>query len=104
MRRGFNPADLDPYDVFFDASGGRFHGRIIFVIRADAERIVGFTGRAVSPRMEPRYLFEGATDATLLWSYKFPKRAHTLVLCEGPFDALKVNVLGNRAGSGRPVA
>lgn len=89
---------------------GPFHGRIIFPILHDAE-MVNWTGRSIYPVEELRYLSlstdpENAKEKGLppavkpiteyLWRYDQLKTtdATCLVLTEGPFDALKVSVLG----------
>jgi hypothetical protein len=93
--RGFTDMKaLDRFDIVFNHHDARWHGRIIFPVR-HATKLVAMTGRAISTRMQPRYLAEGPIDQHLIWADRFPKSADTLVLCEGPFDALKVNLLGN---------
>lgn len=88
---------LDQFGIHFDHRDPRWHGRILFPV-TDAARIVAMTARAISNRMEPRYLAEGPVDRHLIWSDRFPPRSRILVLTEGPFDALKINLLGNRYG------
>ena len=95
-----DPAQLDRWDMRFDHHDQRWHGRILFGVRSMQHNgmLVAMTGRAISHRMEPRYLAEGAVDRHLIWTDRMPPKADTLILTEGPFDALKVNLLGNRHG------
>lgn len=89
--------NLDKWDIRYDHRDPRFHGRILFGVRSNSH-LVAITGRAVSQRMEPRYLAEGPVDQYLIWTDRMPRKADTLILTEGPFDALKVNLLGHKAG------
>jgi hypothetical protein len=96
--RGFDDMRvLDAYDIMFEARNRRWHGRILFPVKHEGQ-VVAMTGRGISDQAEPRYLAEGPVDRYLIWADRFPKHALTLVLTEGPFDALKVNVLGNAKG------
>ena len=90
---------LDKWDIRFDHHDKRWHGRILFGVRSIAAKgkLIAMTGRAIGTRMEPRYLAEGPVDRHLIWSDRMPPKADTLVLTEGPFDALKVNLLGRKA-------
>ena len=85
---------LDRWDILYDHRDERFHGRILFGVR-DKGKLVALTARAVGHRLQPRYLAEGPVDQHLIWADRMPAKADTLVLCEGPFDALKVNILGS---------
>jgi hypothetical protein len=118
--RGFNrddiPAIADRYDLRYCVRG-RFAGRIIFLIYQD-EKLTSWTGRSISERTNLRYMALSPDEDKekqaqglqwqeahapishhLLWfDDLMHSKAHTLVLCEGPFDALKINVLGRRMG------
>jgi hypothetical protein len=89
---------------------GPFSGRIIFPVM-HAGDLISWTGRTIYPAEELRYksLTTDAEAATkqgiepavapinqyLMWHDLVAcSRAKTFVLVEGPFDALKVNVLG----------
>lgn len=94
------------------AAIGKFKGRIIFPVKFEG-KLMTYTGRTVYPDVELRYktlsydpeLEEvpavGPISDYLLFYDKLKKNkddADTLVFCEGPFDALKVNVLGRPYG------
>lgn len=90
----------DRYGMYYAVDGDQ-RGRVIFTVvyRGD---LVGWTGRTVYGR-EPRYKAEGAVASRhLLWYDELEVRAiewaHTLILVEGPFDALKVDMLGRPEG------
>lgn len=102
-RRNFKRKDIwwatTRYDLRY-CTRGPFQGRIVFpVIYRD--QLLGWTGRSIYPGETLRYKTEGALTGQLLW-YDELKRdaewAHTIILCEGPFDALKVSVLGHYRG------
>jgi hypothetical protein len=103
QRRGFTNFDLGrmvDWDVRFDAKDTRFHGRILFGVRHQGQ-LVAMTGRAIGDRTEPRYLAHGDMTRSLIWTNRMKGlggHERLLVLCEGPFDALKVNILGNQLG------
>lgn len=93
---------------------GAFSNRIIFPVRFESQ-IVSWTGRTISKGDMIRYktlstnpeksksdgypLALGGIGEYLLWFDKLLKtRAKTICLVEGPFDALKVSVLGKDLG------
>lgn len=93
---------------------GSFAGRIIFPV-VFQRKLVAWTGRAISEDAKLRYKalsrdgertrkvgYEpalGAISHYLLWfDDLMVADADTIVLCEGPFDALKIRVLGRREG------
>lgn len=91
---------------------GKWKGRIIFPVRFEGQ-LMTYTGRTVYPDVELRYktlsydpeLEEfpavGPISDYLLWYDKLMANkigADVLIYCEGPFDALKVNVLGRPYG------
>jgi hypothetical protein len=68
---------------------GKWGGRIWFKLADLAGNVVGFTGRAMSPRLEPRYYTEVAQP--VLYIPKPPTRAQRIgIFVEGPFDALRL--------------
>lgn len=117
LDRGFTFKQIDRlskrYGVYY-AHSGAYKGRIIFTIYFDDE-LVAWTGRTVSERQELRYKALsvdperatregykpalGAISHYLLWYDDLMAcDADTIVMCEGPFDALKVDVLGYNRG------
>ncbi len=120
-QRGFDDLDLlaTCYGIRY-CSRGPFKGRIIFPIHHDG-KLVNWTGRTVYPKESEdgiRYRtlstdsgneMPGAPTAIgpvtdyLLWYDELrnnidPGRFDTIVLVEGPFDALRVDVLGYEDG------
>jgi hypothetical protein len=105
-RRGFSPTyvyDLfKRYDLVACADGGQWHGRIVFPVTMGG-RLVTWTGRHIGGH-PMRYLTLSVADTatpalspikeTVLWFDRLKKMSGTLVVCEGPFDALKINYLG----------
>lgn len=94
------------------ATSGPFKGRIIFPIEFEGE-LMTWTGRTIYAQEELRYrtlstdeeleehpAFGPINDYLLYFDELVENRmdCDTLVLCEGPFDALKVRVLGERYG------
>lgn len=117
INRGFNDliAMTEQYDLRY-CSRGSFKGRVIFLVYFDRQ-LVTWTGRTIYPSEELRYLTLstdsekaeqsgvdpaiGPTSDYLLWYDQLTDIAadmETLLICEGPFDALKINVLGQRHG------
>lgn len=114
--RGFLDRDISRskgYDVYY-ASRGLYKGRIIFVVREYGE-IVGWTGRTIYKDQMVRYKtlthdLEKASERgeipapnpishyLLFHDRLLYTPAHTIVLCEGPFDAWRVNLLGEVHG------
>lgn len=93
-------------------TSGRFKGRIIFPVTFEGE-LMTYTGRSVYPDEELRYktlsydpeLEEkpavGPISDYLLFYDKLLANKNdcdVLIYCEGPFDALKVNVIGRPHG------
>lgn len=115
--RDFDDHDIDNltrYWGVYYATNGPYRGRIIFTIR-HAGAIVAWTGRTIHAREELRYkalstdperaeregspVAHGAISHYLLWYDKLLSAGgETIVIVEGPFDALKINVLGWRDG------
>jgi hypothetical protein len=109
-RRGFKSDHVHDlfqrYDIRVVADGGQWHGRIIFPITMN-KRLVTWTGRHIggSPiRYLTLSIHDPETPAlqtikeTVLWYDQLKTASGTLVVCEGPFDALKVNYLGADRG------
>lgn len=105
-------------------TAGPFAGRVIFLVHMEGQ-LATWTGRAISPRAGRRYQAH-TPDPELAASWGLPPAAlpveqgllwyddllpggpllgsverpaaDTIYLCEGPFDSLKVNMLGWRHG------
>ena len=111
--RGFSYDDglkANDYGIYY-ASQGNYKGRIVFTVTVDNE-LVGWTGRTIYKSDQVRYKTlthdqEKAdergeipapapiSDYLLFHDRLDAARYGTLVLCEGPFDAWRVNLLGN---------
>lgn len=114
--RGFSLSQIaslsDEYGLRY-CKEGRFNGRIIFPVWYDGS-LVTWTGRTIYPHVDLRYkTLETTSDDPkritaagpitdyLLWYDQLidnVERADTLILCEGPFDSLKVSVIGRNYG------
>lgn len=110
--RGFTPRQIETMTEKYDlryCTRGPYAGRIIFPIYLDGV-LMSWTGRSISRHEAVRYKTlttkedkgraEGygtalAPSSELLLWYDdlFQTRAYDLVVVEGPFDALKMNVL-----------
>jgi hypothetical protein len=105
--------DTRDYGIYY-ASQGLYRGRIIFTVHHE-DRLVGWTGRTIFPSEIVRYQTltndkekaegRGETPANfpinnyLLWfDWLATCGLDTIVLCEGPFDAWRVNLLGASIG------
>jgi hypothetical protein len=116
-KRGFYDKDISrmtsDYGIRY-CTNGSYKGRIIFPVHY-MNKLVTWTGRTVYPSVELRYKtlsintekaeIEGVPQAAgsiteyLLWYDDLKKSyARTIVLVEGPFDALRVSVLGYNHG------
>lgn len=110
-RRGFTERDIDRmyerHGLMYAVDGKQRH-RIIFPVEHDGQ-LVTWTGRDIydselryktlstDPEVE-RYPALGPISDFLLWHDDIAEGGETLVLCEGPFDALKVRTLGRGRG------
>lgn len=114
--RGFNDRDIvraTGYGVYY-ATQGLYKGRILFAVEEYGE-LVGWTGRTIHPSVEVRYKTlthdvekaseRGETPAPnpishylLFHDRLLATPADTLILCEGPFDSWRVNLLGEVHG------
>jgi hypothetical protein len=105
-RRGFEDWQhlTEKYDIYM-AIGGEFDNRIIFIVKMDGKPMV-WSGRSIA-RSDLRYRSLSVNDnppalvpikESLLWYDLLKYNDGTLVVCEGPFDALKINYFGNKYG------
>jgi hypothetical protein len=77
------------YDMRF-ATVGRHAWRVLLPLHLNFT-VVGWTGRAIGPRQSPRYLTNDPSDGASLYIPAYPTKAtHTIVIVEGPFDALAI--------------
>lgn len=113
-QRGFSRKQVlgftEGYDLRYATTGAQ-KGRIVFPIIHDGE-LVSWTGRTIYSQVDLRYKTLGTdpedpnapaslgpiNDYLLWYDDLVTSRNDTLLLCEGPFDALKVAVLGKRHG------
>lgn len=117
--RGRNIPDADifsasnNYGIYY-CTKGAYKGRIVFTVEFEGN-LCGWTGRTIYGQEELRYKtlssdqekaeYEGYDPAPapishyLLWYDKIVDcDADTIILCEGPFDAWRVNLLGQSMG------
>ena len=102
--RGFDRVKefIDYYDLRA-AIGGRFNSRILIPIYGIRRRLNGWTARAVGPA-RLRYISypKGPITKESLLLHNMilanKENAHTLVITEGPFDALKIDWYGRELG------
>jgi hypothetical protein len=117
QRRGFDdPVSLSPDYGLCYCTRGPYHGRIIFPIYHES-KLMSWSARSIYPTEPMRYKvlstrperaeaegYEQARGASshylLFFDILMKSTATTLYVCEGPFDALKIMVLGR----GRAVA
>ena len=105
--------DTKEYGIYY-ASQGLYKGRIIFTVHHE-DRLAGWTGRTIFPSEIVRYQTltndkekaEGRGEIPanfpinnyLLWFDRLVNCGlENIVLCEGPFDAWRVNLLGASIG------
>lgn len=107
--RGYSAKQVEwltkTYDLHYTTSG-EFKYRVIIPVHDPWGRLLTWTGRAISPNEELRYLAltkERAVCSTkatllglpLLWHCERPK---ALLVCEGPFDAMRITMFGRSFG------
>ena len=111
-RRGYSTkqiSKLDEYDIRFCRTGFQFKDRIIFLIYYN-ERLVTWTGRSVhasesvrykslsTKNEEPPVATRSIKDCLLWYDYLSTYDYQTIYVVEGPFDALRIAVLGEPYG------
>lgn len=114
--RGFSHEDVlkaKDYGVLY-ASQGSYKGRVIFTVQHCGE-LVGWTGRTIFRQQSVRYKtltddIEKARENDevpapapishflLFYDRLVSGKFDTVILCEGPFDAWKVSILGQAEG------
>lgn len=89
---------IEDYEFWY-ALTGTFAWRLIFPVRDQQQRLLGWTGRDIRPTAKIRYLtVEDLPKSAVLVFGGQPKPGDALVVCEGPFDALKLDFYGRRFG------
>jgi hypothetical protein len=89
--RGLDPPAVlaRRYDMRF-AAGGRHGWRILLPLHLNFS-VVGWTGRAITERMAPRYLTNDPSDGASLYIPVYPQETtRAIVIVEGPFDAVAI--------------
>ncbi len=99
MSRGlFNTSEFEEAPYYL-ATQGRYKDRLIIPFKDDMGEIFFFQARALSPDIQPKYLNpsvdEGVKASNIL--YPFDYDADHLVICEGPLDAITLNLHGFNA-------
>lgn len=102
--RGFDWQQLRHYHLRY-CTRGPFAGRVIIPIYAN-HKLVNWTGRSIHKGAIQRYKTVSAKQAVsithfLLWQDHLGKEGDgtdTIYLCEGPFDSLKIRMLGKKKG------
>jgi 5S rRNA maturation endonuclease (ribonuclease M5) len=98
--RGFeNPSHLaDCYDLRA-CHVGEWKDRLIIPFYEDGE-LIGWQGRALGkPRSAPRYLSSSEALKQTVFNYdRMKEGGEILFICEGPFDAIKLDYYGNKFG------
>jgi hypothetical protein len=107
--RGFSTAQADwavaSYNLHY-ATTGQYTYRLIIPVYSAQGKLMTWTGRSIRRDTPIRYLSLGTDDALappgdlllglpLLWK---ATSTRCLVICEGPFDAIAVTVLGHQHG------
>ncbi len=89
---------IDRYDLRC-ALTGRFKNRIVFPITVD-EQLIGCTGRCVDGG-KLRYLTHPGVSVkrNILWYDMLKKGGKRLWLCEGPFDAMRIDYISSYIGA-----
>ena len=72
---------------------GRFATRVLMPFVWEGE-VIGFTGRTWVQGREPKYLSEDNTSGGAMYLPRAPAKEQTLLLVEGPMDALKAAAYG----------
>lgn len=95
--RGFDDPEAvaERYDLRWTGRG-KFAGRLLLPIKEGAS-VVAWTGRALRKDMEPKYLTEKSGREGLVYQPRPHRRL--LIVVEGPLDALKLAVAGERTNT-----
>ena len=106
--RKYSQHDIEALSLRYDlhyALSGEWAKRVIFPIRDHYGRIVNFTARAISKKTTIRYKTLSSDEAAVGMSeclfdyYNLTRtRGKALIVCEGPFDALRLTWIGEPFG------
>lgn len=102
IKRGFPEPELPGLIRYYHlrcSSSGQFRNRLCIPILT-GEGMVGWTGRAILPGMEPRYLAypDSQVKARVFNEWRVRKGGRVLVIVEGPLDCLKLDWFGRGVG------
>lgn len=89
--RGFSEETLQYFGVAFSSE----RNRIVIPARNEKHKIVGFIGRAVSPDVNPKYLYsKGFPRKSILFNLNNAKKFSNVIIVEGSLDAMKIHQAG----------
>lgn len=101
MQRGYHYEHVGIMADLYDLHVGMFGelcNRIVFPLHVDGE-LVGFTGRAIDNSRLRYYSHPGPiVKQNVLWFDLLKKGGRRLYVCEGPFDALRVDYVSRIEG------
>jgi hypothetical protein len=98
--RGFSDPDALAVDYQLKAClTGRWKGRLITPV-FDEKGLVGWQGRAIqASQLVPKYLTSSDLIKKTIFNFQnLLDGGESLIICEGPFDALKVDFYGKNVG------
>ena len=89
--RGFSIDTLEYFGIAFSDS----KNRIVIPARDEKHKVVGFIGRAISPDIQPKYLYsKGFPRKNILFNLNNAKRFDSCIIVEGSLDAMKIHQAG----------
>ncbi len=108
LGRGFKDKTLLQFTQTYQlhwAVSGRYKQRVIIPLCQD-QKLVGWTSRSIHPKTPTRYLTLSEDEGALLnvkkmifnWDSLIDDPQDLIVVCEGPFDALKMDYFGKPYG------
>ena len=97
-RQLFNTSEFEEAPYYL-ATQGKYKNRLIIPFKDEMGEIFFFQARALTPDIQPKYLNpsvdEGVKASNIL--YPFDYDADHLIICEGPLDAITLNLHGFNA-------
>ena len=97
-RQAFNIDEFED-EPFYLVKEGTYRNRILITFRTEEGEMFFFQARALYSDMKPKYLnppsAKGVHARHVL--YPYDETAESLYICEGPFDAITLNLLGFNA-------